>query len=158
MPKINFIPMIAISLFLQSCGGSSTKVDPPHYSYERLDSALIKASSDITKSLVLLAQIESVDSNNSDDSTGYTPARLDSKLSIVWNGPPEQVLQKIADISGYNFSILGNPSAIVPAISINAKETPIIDILRDVSYQARKFIDVMVHEDLQLIELRYVFK
>jgi len=83
---------------------------------------------------------------------------MSGKASIDWAGPIEPLLQKLAKASHYNVRVIGRRPPIPIIISVNAKNTSLADILRDVSFQANQQATIMLYPHKRLMELRYLNK
>lgn len=77
------------------------------------------------------------------------------KASVDWSGPVEPLLRKVATASHYNLRVLGRAPAIPILVSVAAKNTPLANILRDISFQADKQANIVLYPTRRIIELRY---
>lgn len=131
------------------------KSPPPHS-----DDATIKlaeAATSVSNSLKKLARIQAaatppvkgkhLPDPNTSGMTGIA--------SIDWAGPIGPLVTKIAQASKYKVRVLGKTPAIPIIVSVNAKNTPLASILRDVDYQAGKRAHIVVYPHKRVIELRY---
>jgi defect-in-organelle-trafficking protein DotD len=75
--------------------------------------------------------------------------------SVDWSGPVQPLVKQIADAANYRLRVLGTEPAIPVLITINAKNTMLADVLRDVGYQCGRRAVVVVFPDSRVIELRY---
>jgi hypothetical protein len=161
MKKIIFLPILA--LLATSCSHSNlfneqTKTPKPQpLEISKVDKSLMLSATTISNALEVLSKTENI-RTKSTSKIDYIPAGLSAQMSIDWVGPAEQAIEKIAEYSDYNITIMGTPSSITPAIAIHYKKIPLIKIIRDIAYQSRKYLDISIYEDEKIIELRYVFK
>lgn len=123
----------------------------------QVDIELTSSAKSISSALDILSKTENI-RTKTDSKINYTPTGLDALISIDWVGPAEQAINKIAEYSSYKMIVMGTPLSITPAVSIHYTKTPLIKILRDISYQSRKYMDISIYEDEKIIELKYVFK
>ena len=158
---IKIIILLTLSVALSSCYKKEEtnvkieKIIPSPMS--QVDRELSSSAKAITNALDILSKTENI-RTKSDSKINYVPTDLGALLSIDWVGPAEQAINKIAEYSSYKMIVMGTPSSITPAVSIHYTKTPLIKILRDISYQSRKYMDISVYEDEKVIELKYVFK
>lgn len=75
--------------------------------------------------------------------------------SVDWVGPVEPLVRRIAQASNYCVRVLGKNPPIPAIVSINAKNIPLSDILRNVSLQIHKKGCIVVYPGSHVIELRY---
>lgn len=75
--------------------------------------------------------------------------------SVDWVGPVEPLLHRIADATHYCVRVLGREPAIPVIVSINSKNTPFADILRNISLQIHKKACIVIYPNGHTIELRY---
>jgi hypothetical protein len=74
------------------------------------------------------------------------PDGMGMRFTIAqWNGPSGEIIEMLADMSGYEIKTSGRPKRNDRNVSISAIDQPIIDALRDVSIQAGcdVFVDVI---------------
>lgn len=161
MKKIIFLPILA--LLATSCSTQTIfnkeqpVLIPPSLEISKVDKSLMLSATAISNALEILSKTENI-RTKSTSKIDYIPAGLSTKMSIDWVGPAEQAVQKIAEYSDYNITIMGTPSSITPAIAIHYNKTSLMKIIRDIAYQSRKYLDISIYEDEKIIELRYVFK
>lgn len=118
---------------------------------------LAEASASVSHSLVELAEIEKAVHPGARIPAPPDPAAIGmSRLaSVNWTGPVEPLIRKIAAITHYRVRILGRRPAIPALVFINAKNTPLADILRDASFQVQKKAEVALYPRSRVIEIRY---
>ncbi|MDQ2994373.1 MAG: DotD/TraH family lipoprotein, partial [Pseudomonadota bacterium] len=75
--------------------------------------------------------------------------------SIDWTGPVEPLVRRIAMASNYRVRIMGPRPAIPIIVQVSTQDVPLMDILRDVTYQAQKNADIVLYPSTHIIELRY---
>lgn len=118
---------------------------------------MAQASTTISNSLTDLGSMERATTpplamKNLPDPDSYN---MHSLASVDWSGPVGPLVQQIADASQYQLRVLGTPPAIPVLVSINAKNTPLGYILRDVDFQSRSKANIVVFPERRVIELRY---
>ncbi len=118
---------------------------------------LAEAAVSISHSLYHLAQVEQAANPHAKLSpppnpNSYGMGRL---ASVDWSGPIEPLIKRLAKASHYTFKKLGRKPAIPIIVTINTKNTPMGDILRDAAFQAHSKADVLVFPKRHVIEVRY---
>lgn len=139
-------------------GCASTYKKPPVN--DPSDDASIKlaeAASSISDSMLEVAKIEKAVTppRRGNDVTIPNAYNLQTRASVDWAGPIEELTARVAKAAHYRMHVLGNPPSIPVLISINAKDESLAEILRDIDYQAGKKASIQVHPNSQLVELRY---
>ena len=118
---------------------------------------LAEAASSISRSLTELSAIQQVNTPTPHLCLPITHAcEMTNLVSVDWAGPIGPLVDRIGLMSHYRVRKLGNPPAIPVVISINAKDTPLADVLRDVAFQAGTKARIVVYSDRRIIELRYM--
>jgi defect in organelle trafficking protein DotD len=153
--------LLAVSAMLLLITGCSTEpkvmIVENSATNKTAETQLADAADSVSKSLQELAEIERAT---------HPQARLPSPVepemigmaqlaSIDWSGPVGPLVKKIADASKYKLHILGTAPAIPILVSIAAKDTPLSDILRDISFQCGSKASIVVYPASKIIELRY---
>lgn len=80
---------------------------------------------------------------------------MEQLASVQWTGPAGHLVAKIAQATRYKLRVLGKQPAIPLIVSISAKDIPLADILRDVTFQCGNKANVVVYPASRTIELRY---
>jgi len=81
---------------------------------------------------------------------------LPGRASIDWSGPVEPLLRRIADACDYRVRVLGMRPAVPVVVTINAKDMPLGEMVRNIALQVAKTANVVVYPRQHVIELRYV--
>lgn len=158
--------IIMFTFLLAGCGAKNC-VFPTNYAVPTLpyqvnaDDAEIKlaeAAVSVSKSLDCLAEIE-----KASHPCLRLPPPMDASrfglacpASVDWVGPVEPLIKRIADATCYRVRVLGREPAIPVIVSINAKNIPFADILRNISLQIHKKACIVVYPNSRVIELRYI--
>lgn len=80
---------------------------------------------------------------------------MDALASVDWSGPVAPIVQKIADASGFQLRVFGQPPAVPVLVSINQTNAPLGYILRDIDFQSGSKANIVVFPERRVIELRY---
>ncbi|WP_440616321.1 DotD/TraH family lipoprotein [Cysteiniphilum sp. 6C5] len=82
---------------------------------------------------------------------------LAQKVTLVWNGPIQPVIEKLAKIAGFTVQVYGNPPAIPIVIVLNQANDwqSILDTLRSIDVQSKGGASIYVNAKEKIISLRY---
>lgn len=162
--KVFFV--IVLVFFLAGCSSkkyvvaTNNAVPPLPYQLNADDAEikLAEAAVSVSRSLDSLAEIEKAAHPclrlpPPIDACQYGLACL---ASIDWVGPVEPLVRRIGDATHYCVRVLGRAPAIPVIVSINAKNIPFADILRNVSLQIHKKACIVIYPNSRVIELRYI--
>ena len=83
------------------------------------------------------------------------PPELGRAMTVAWNGPVEPIARKLADRAGYAFRTVGAPPAVPIIVNINAENTPVGEILRNLGLQMGVRADIRVDVAARSIEIHY---
>jgi defect-in-organelle-trafficking protein DotD len=84
-----------------------------------------------------------------------TAPALQSRASIDWSGPVEELTRRIADAAHYRLHVLGRRPSLPILISITVKSERLAAILREIDYQAKNRASIHIYPNRQVVELRY---
>ena len=133
--------------------------------HDAVNAALIDSANEVSRSLRMLAEVNNAEKNKSLTSEDirvanwkaqYVPEGMGRKVDIEWVGSPEPLLEMISSLSDYQLRLVGLPSPIDHIVKIDAKQESIIDIIRDVSYQVKEYVEINVYTEAKTIEMKYV--
>lgn len=118
---------------------------------------IAESADSVSESLKELAEIERAVHPEVTLPVAPNPARVGmaGTASIDWTGPVEPLVRRLAAASHYRVRILGPRPAIPVLVQVTTQDVPIMDILRDVTYQAQKQADIVLYPSTHVIELRY---
>jgi defect-in-organelle-trafficking protein DotD len=139
----------------------ATNYAVPPYPYQlNADDAEIKlaeAAVSVSKSLDSLAEIE-----KAAHPCLRMPPPIDAPrfglaclASVDWVGPVEPLVRRIAEATHYCLRVIGREPPIPVIVSINSKNIPFADILRNISLQIHKKACIVIYPNCRTIELRY---
>lgn len=116
-----------------------------------------QAADSVNQSLIQLDQIQQSATPPQSVSTPPNPGTigLSMKASINWDGPPEPVIQKLADMSGYHFQTLGGLPTMPIIVHLNEQDQDLATILRDIGLQCKAEAELVIFPQSKTIELRY---
>lgn len=121
------------------------------------ETKLAEAASSVDASLRQLAEIERATHPQArlPSPPSAELIRMNQLASVQWTGPVAPLVDKIAQATHYKLRIIGKAPAIPILISISAKDTPMADILRDVTFQCGNKANIVLYAASRTIELRY---
>lgn len=158
--------VIIFSLFLVSCAtrkyvvATNYAIPPLPYQLNADDAEikLAEAAVSVSRSLDSLAEIE-----KAAHPCLRMPPPIDAPrfglaclASVDWVGPVEPLVRRIAETTHYCLRVLGREPAIPVIVSINSKNIPFADILRNISLQIHKKACIVIYPHSRTIELRYI--
>jgi defect-in-organelle-trafficking protein DotD len=80
---------------------------------------------------------------------------LEAHASVDWSGPVDELTMRIAKAAHYRTRVLGKAPAIPVLVSVRSEDKSLVDILRDIDYQAGQKADIHVYPNSRIVELRY---
>ncbi len=146
------------SLLLNGCAATPMMKKPPMNAPS--DDASIKiaeAATSISHSMMAMARVEKVILPKETNNIVNIPSsyQLQTRATVDWNGPVEEVLDRIAYASHFRLRTLGTPPSVPILVNLNIKDQSLAEILRNIDYQAGNKAMIHVYPDNQVIELRY---
>ncbi len=155
--KLNHIIVCFLALFLVGCKSNSQKTKILNEE-TILAEQLKNTAKSIDNSLKTLAQTKEM----------YTPtevlnteplltdeAGLGEKINIDWSGPILPLVAKIANMSEYQVTSIGQEPSMPIIVSINKEQVTMADVLKDAGLQAGQRVTIVVYPSTKIIELRY---
>ena len=124
------------------------------------DDAMIKlaeAAGSISKSMLSMARTEKVLTPPIKGNALAIPnaAGLQTRATVDWSGPIEEVTNRIAKASQYDLQVLGQAPAIPILVRVSSNNKSLSEILRNIDYQAGNKAAIRVYPKRKIIELRY---
>ncbi len=133
-------------------GGSPQIVASP----DKVSAMLAESADRASDALETLAAVEKARTPAVDMSpVADVPVELRRAISVNWVGPIEPIAKTLADRAGYGFLVLGNEPAIPVVVSVDAENTRVVDVLRDVGLQLGTRGDVKVDAQSRMVEIYY---
>lgn len=144
----------AIAILLLASGVSCapmTRVTEMESAESLVDARLREAGEAITRDLAVLAGSTQHRDKNIQDHEGNLQLRMD----LVWHGPIEGALERVAARIGYKFGVSGNPPVTPLLVRVKMLDRPALLILREIGLQTGKTEGLEVDETLRSISLTY---
>ena len=155
IPKLS---VLSAAFFLLAGCSSYKSIRPP--TNDPSDDATIKlaqAASSVSDSMLEVARIEKelIPQKQANTINIPTTYNLQARVSVDWSGPIEELTARIAKAAHYRLRFLGKKPAIPILISLNAQDESLVEVLRNIDYQAGKKATIYVFPKSKAIELRY---
>ncbi len=149
--------IVALAALVVLGGCAAPKRNPQVVtSPDKVSLMMAEAADKASNSLQTLAAIEQSRAPGVGiDPIHNAPEDLRRAMTIAWVGPPEQILEKLADRASYNFLTIGTPPSVPLVVNIDVQNQPVIEILRDIGLQLGVRANVEVDGTARVIELHY---
>lgn len=152
------IPFLCALLILCGCHSAISFKKPPIN--DPSDDATIKlaeAATSVSDAMQETAKVEKVMYPPEKERLLRIPNAyaLQSRASVDWSGPIEEITDRITQAAHYRLRIMGSKTAVPVLISLHAKDESLGEILRNIDYQAGKRANIHVYPNSQVVELRY---
>jgi defect-in-organelle-trafficking protein DotD len=117
---------------------------------------LAQAADRAANALDTLAAIEQVRSpSDLPPLAAGAPPELRRSVTVNWIGPVEPLVRQLADRASYKVVVSGNAPEAAIIISMNARNQPVIEALRDIGLQLAARGELRVDANLKTVELSY---
>ena len=83
------------------------------------------------------------------------PPELRRSITVNWMGPVEPIAQQLADRASYELKVTGNSPETPVIVTMNVRNEPVIEALRDVGLQLGGRATLKVDANLKVVELNY---
>ncbi len=83
------------------------------------------------------------------------PPELRRSVTVNWIGPIEPLVRQLADRASYELKLTGNAPETAIISSVNVRNAPVIEVLRDVGLQLGSRAALKVDANLKIVELSY---
>lgn len=133
-------------------GGSPQIVASP----DKVSTMLAESADRASNALATLAAVEKARTPSTTMSpVDNVPPELARAISVNWVGPIEPIAKTLADRAGYGFLVLGSQPTVDVVVSVDAENTRVVDVLRDIGLQLGKRGDVKVDAQARMVEIYY---
>lgn len=151
--------VVMCTLGVSACGYHQPQVvrDPQVVTEpDRVSLMLAEAADKASNALETLAAVEQSKSPGvSVEPVHNAPTELMRAMTVTWMGPAEGLLKRAADRASYTYLAIGDEPPSPLTVNIDAENTPVIEILRDVGLQLGVRADVKVDGTRRMVELHY---
>lgn len=150
------IPFTATALILGGCTNQPLKANS--YVYVHVDPAvktIEQAVLEIKDERRRLADIARAN-NPAPKKIAIPPiAEMKTPIYIIqWRGPINEVMKNLADIIGYTFYTVGNPT-IKPIVHVDSNGKPAADVLVEIADQGEGFYDIQINPVQKTLKIVY---
>jgi defect-in-organelle-trafficking protein DotD len=145
------------SLLLTGCHTPLYKRPPINQPSDDASIQLAEAANSVSMAMMDMARVEKnlYPEGASNKMRMPSTSALSATATVDWSGPVDNLVQRVANASRYHFRVVGKAPSIPVLVSITTQNEPLIDILRNLDYQAGKKAFIYVYPQSQTIELRY---
>ncbi|HJN37789.1 MAG TPA: DotD/TraH family lipoprotein [Gammaproteobacteria bacterium] len=137
---------------------NAVRILPPEENVDiNADAKLAESAASVSASFTELARVERANQKRT-QALKPTPAitvQMSGLATVDYTGPVDTLLKQIAKVSKVRFRKLGHPKGTPILVTVNSRNTKIVDIIRDISYQAQKQATVKLYPHQKVLELRY---
>lgn len=154
-----YLSLLILGISLTACSlstqNANTLPKSPHV--DPAEEKLAEAADSVSQSLQSLAENQQATNPTPKHYSAPDPSDygMSNLTSMNWSGPIEPLVTQIAKASSYQLRVSGVSPAIPILVSINAKNVPLGQILRDAGYQCGNRADIVVFPRSKVIELLY---
>ncbi|MEO0393106.1 MAG: DotD/TraH family lipoprotein [Pseudomonadota bacterium] len=154
---------LATAALLAGCGvappfETATAITPPSVvtTLDPVSQSLLAAAERTSDALDRLSLVEQTRTPVPDPGrVSQAPPGLDRKANIDWNGPLAPLVARIAAEGGYEFRTVGDVPVVPVVVDITRDDETLVEILRNIGYQATGRALVSVDVAQRRIEVRY---
>lgn len=155
------LPFVAIAM--AGCGTpppfeTATVVTPPSVvtTLDPVSQSLLAAAERTSQALDRLSLVEQTRTPVPDPGRiDKAPPGLDKLANIDWNGPLAPLVARIAAEGGYEFRTVGEVPTVPITVDITRDNETLVEILRNIGYQATGRALVSIDVSQRRIEVRY---
>ena len=151
------ILLINLVLLLAGCHHAPFMKPPINTASDDANIKLAEAATSISDSMLQMAKVQKIITPPKKDNTLTIPnsSNLQTRASVDWAGPIQELTARVAKAAHYRIRILGQEPAVPVLISLNIQDESLAEILRDIDYQAGVRANIHVYPNSQVVELRY---
>ena len=155
--KNKLIVLINMVVLLAGCQSVTYKKPPINDPSDDANIKLAEAATSISDSMLEMAKVQKVITPPLKDNTLTIPnsSTLQTRASVDWSGPVEELTARIAKAAHYRMRVLGKEPAVPVLVSLDVQDQSLAEILRNIDYQAGKKATIHVYPNSLVIELRY---
>ena len=148
---VRFLAIAAVLCVLSGCALRDASPPPEQEPESLVDRNLREAGEVITRDLAILTG----SSQNRDYGNPMGTGSLYDPMTLIWNGPIEDGLVKVAAHIGYRFEREGPAPPTPVMVKVKLIDRPALSIIRDIGAQTGPDVGVELSEPQQLIRLLY---
>lgn len=123
---------------------------------ENVTMRLAQAADRASNALDTLAAIEQVRTpTDLPPLAASAPPELRRSVTVNWIGPAEPIAKQLADRASYVLKVTGNVPETPVIVSLNVRNQPVIETMRDLGLQLGGRAELKVDANLKAVELHY---
>jgi defect in organelle trafficking protein DotD len=137
---------------------NAVRIMPPEPSEDiNAEAKLAESAATVSASFEALARVERANQKRHKKlaSTPAITVQMSGLATVDYTGPVDTILKQIAKASKVRYRKLGHPKGTPILVSVNSRNTKIVDIIRDISYQVQKQATIKLYPHNKVLELRY---
>ena len=156
MKHLTILCLLLSSMLIAGCN-TTYKKPPLNEPSDDAAIQLAEAAISVSDSMHEMAKVEKVISPPSQDNSLTIPNAysLQTRASVDWSGPIEEITDRIARAAQFKLRVLGKAPAVPVLVSLTTKDETLAAILRDLDYQAGNKASIHVYPRSRTVELRY---
>lgn len=149
--------LLLTALLLMGCQSTTYKKPPVNEPSTDATIQLAEAAVSVSDSIHEMATVEKIMTPPPKYNTHTIPNifAFQGRASIDWSGPIEELVERITRTAHYHFLTIGKRPTIPILVSLTVKDETLVDILRNIDYQAGNKASIIVNPRRHLVELRY---
>ena len=133
--------------FCEGCVPKKTQPNIPNY----VEKKLAEAAEAISKDMAELTGSRL----HRDAASSSTDSSLSTHMDLIYDGPMDLALMRVAAVAGFRFSVEGRKPQTPPLVHMYAKDRSCLAILRELGAQTGLNEGILVSEQARTIVLRY---
>ncbi len=155
------------SLLALSACATKTEMPPVDRTHVEASNASVPSQAEVTARLAEAAQrtADAVESLASIEQARtpelYTPLVADAPqelrllVTVQWTGPWENLLKVMSERVNYGFRVIGKAPPVPVVVTVDAKQEPYVDVMRNIGLQAAGRADLVLDSQNKMVEVRY---
>lgn len=151
------VPMLAICVSL-ALGACSYRL-PQQQVVAESDHVTLRLAEAADRAAQALETLSAIENQRTparvDPLVDDVPQDLRRSLTVKWAGPIGPIAEAIAARIGYRYASSGNTPEIPVIVTVDARQTPAVKLLRDIGYQMGKRGELVVDPMSKTIEVVY---
>ena len=158
MPKrfVSKTTFLLAGLVLAGCVDNTTLV-PVATEPDLVGTRIAAAAEKASQALNSIAGIEQQRTPNLPPPDDYAsaPPNMTQPITVKWTGPIEQITQTLATRAGLRFREVGSHGGVPLTVNVDVYQKPLIEVLRDVGFQAGQRANLTVDSQAGVVEISY---
>lgn len=139
---------------IRAFSGNAAQVAAPP---DKVSALLAESADRASTALESLAAVEAARTPVADQVAPAThaPPGLARAITVQWVGPVEPVTRTLVDRAGYTFATTGRAPAVPIVVSVDAENTPVLEVLRSIGLQMGTRAALRVDGTRRSVEIAY---